>query len=69
MEWLVLFFIIGFLIGLLFGKFIADHHWSGNAYAPRRILYNGKFYKVLDIKSSVSCDCMYLHIPKNRKGE
>lgn len=57
----VVFWIIGVLIGLLIGKFLADYHWSSNAYGPQRNLYNGRFYKVIEIKSKTSWENADIH--------
>lgn len=45
---------VGFLLGCLFGKFIADFHWSHNADEPRRIFYKNNFYKVLRLHDYMS---------------
>jgi len=57
----VLFWVIGLLLGMLFGKFIADYHWSSNSWGPQRNLYNGRFYKVIELENKHSWEYADIH--------
>lgn len=56
--------IISFILGILFGSYIADFKWIANTKEPSRILCKHKFYKVVDIEDADSWKYLKIHEDK-----
>lgn len=45
---------LAFGVGMAFGQWASSRKWSKNANYPRRILYRGRYYKVVELGNTRS---------------
>ena len=60
LEAVALFFIL--TVCVILGSSLRNNAWASNARQPQRMLYRGKFYKVVEIGNAESMRCLEIHM-------
>ena len=61
-EWEAVALTFLFIIFVILGAFLRNDAWASNSRLPQRMLYRGKFYKVVELGSAKSMRCLEIHI-------
>lgn len=67
MEFVLLAFIAGLVLGLAISNILTNLKWMNNAYVPYKILENRKFFKVTEIDNIESWCFSDVHRPSDKK--
>ena len=60
-EWEAVALLFILIVCVILGAFLRNDAWASNARQPQRMLYRGKFYKVVEIGNAESMRCFEIH--------
>ena len=68
-EWEAVALAFLFIEFVILGAFLRNDAWASNAMQPQRMLYSGRFYKVVELGNAESMRCLEIHIKEVNDAE